>query len=319
VPEADVDSFEPLQWAVQSFGVDRVTAEVVSALGDASIPTILLKGPAIALWLYAGDRPRPYADTDLLVRRADWRAAMEVLLGKGFVDGLGHLAHPRMEAGDGYPWVRPADEAEVDLHYTLFGVGAEPEDLWEAFFEGSAPERLGGIEVRMPSHPARLLHIALHAVQHGGKAEIQRKPIRDLEQALAKAEPRLWEQARDLAERLRAMQMFSNGLYLLPEGAELAAGLGVKRDRSPAAAVRMAEVPLAEGFKELAETPGLRAKARLVVRELFPNREFMLWWSPLARRGRLGIAAAYVARPFLLLVRALPGYLAWRRARRGAA
>ena len=316
VAETDIDSFEPLQWAAQSFTVDLVTAEVTSALNDASIPSILLKGPTIATWLYSGDRPRPYADTDLLVQKSDWSKTMKVMKSLDFFDGLGSMAHPRMEAGDGYPWGRHSDSAEVDLHYTLFGVGVDPAALWATFAESAIRERIGGIELSMPSHPARLLHIALHAVQHGGEAHVQRKPIRDLEQALAKAGRPLWVEARDLAERLEADEVFAEGLCLVPAGVELAAEIGVKRGHSPAATLRMAEIPMAEGFKELAETRGLRKKVALLARELFPNREFMLWWSPLARRGRLGLTAAYAWRPFLLLYRAIPGYLAWRRAER---
>ena len=75
-----------------------------------------------------------------------------------------------------------------------------PEALWEAFAEGAVREQIGGVEVALPSHAARLLHISFHAVQHGG--ETWDKPMSDLEQAIAKAPERTWVEAREMAARL---------------------------------------------------------------------------------------------------------------------
>ena len=41
----------------------------------------------------------------------------------------------------------------------------------------------------------------------------------------------------------------------------------------------------------------------------------MRWWSPLARRGRLGLALAYPWRIAYLLRQTGPGIRAWRKAR----
>ena len=46
-----------LELAAFSFKVDAVTAEVTRALEAKSIPSILLKGPGIATWLYPGIGP----------------------------------------------------------------------------------------------------------------------------------------------------------------------------------------------------------------------------------------------------------------------
>jgi len=46
--------------------------------------------------------------------------------------------------------------------------------------------------------------------------------------------------------------------------------------------------------------------------------DFMRWWSPLARRGRLGLTVSFLWRPLWFLGHAGPAYLAWRRARREA-
>ena len=304
---------EAIHWAALTLAVDRVTAEATHSLNEAAIPSILLKGPAIATWLYtSGDRPRFYTDTDLLIQKKDWEKAMEVMRQLGFGDDLGPLAHPRMEAGDGYPWTR-TDGPGVDLHYTLFGIGADPDEVWATLSADAVTNSVAGTEVQMPSHPARLLHIALHAVQHGGEVP---KPMMDLELALARAPRDGWLDACALADRLGAGDAFTAGLRLLPEGEQLADAIGATHATSPGTALRLNWVPTAEGFKEISEASGLREKLGIVARELFPNRAFMRWWSPLARRGPIGLLLAYCWRPIWLAYRAIPGYLAWRRATR---
>jgi hypothetical protein len=303
-----------LHLAAHSFEIDKVTAEVSAALDDASLPNVLLKGPGIATWLYPGEEPRLYGDTDLLVRRKDWEQVMEVVEGLGFKDDLGPLEHPRMETGAGYPYARDSDGAGVDLHYTLFGVGAAPEALWDAFIETSVLEPVGGRRIPLPSRPARLMHIALHAVQHGGEA--WEKPMRDLEQGIAKAGKSEWEDALRLAERLDAATTFSTGLRLLPQGRQLAEEIGAKYAESSKDVLRLGQVPMAEGFQELASTPGLAAKAKIILREMVPSAEFMRWWSPLARRGAVGLALTYCWRPIWLFMHAAPGFRAWRSANR---
>lgn len=302
---------EALRVAVFCFGVDRVTAEVTAALGAAGIPTIVVKGPAISTWLYAAEGTRLYGDTDLLLREADWERAAGVLGALGFEDDLAPLGHPRMESAAGHLWVRRRDGAEVDLHQTLFGIGAAPAELWRRFSASAIRERVGGAEVSMPSYPARLLHVALHAVQHGGDAA---KPLADLERALAVAPEETWRRAHELARDLRAAEGFAAGLRLAPGGAEMLARLGAGQAAGAEATLRIEGVPLAEGFEQLARAGGPRAKLGLLARELFPSRAFMRWWSPLARRGNRGLAFARAWRLVWLGYRAIPGYLAWRRA-----
>jgi Uncharacterised nucleotidyltransferase len=58
--------FERLVAAGVSLHLDAVTTEVVLALREAGIPSVLLRGPAIARWLYEDPTERSYVDTDLL-------------------------------------------------------------------------------------------------------------------------------------------------------------------------------------------------------------------------------------------------------------
>jgi hypothetical protein len=76
---------------------------------------------------------------------------------------------------------------------------------------------------------------------------------------------------------------------------------------------------MALGIEELSKTPGLLAKLRFVLRELFPTPAFMRWWTPMARRGSVGLSVAYVWRLVWVFRYAVPAFRAWRRAQAAAA
>jgi putative nucleotidyltransferase-like protein len=290
---------------------DRLTAGLVRDLEGAGVPTIVLKGPAIANWLYPGRGVRTYGDSDLLVSPDNWGRAMEALQSLGFEDDLGSLAHPRMESLTSHPWKRPGHH--VDLHCTLWGIETTPERAWQVLSSHTTTMSVGGEEVRVLALGARTMHVALHAAQHGYD---EGKPISDLELAVEVLPEELWLEAAEVAAELDAVGNLATGLRLVPEGRELAERLGITPQGSVDALLRVAHVPLASGFEELATTRGVRGKLSIVRSELVPTPDFMRWWSPLARRGPAGLAASYLWRPLYLATRAVPGLLAWRRARR---
>jgi len=78
----------------------------------------------------------------------------------------------------------------------------------------------------------------------------------------------------------------------------------------------MAAPSVTLGVDRLATTPGVRAKARLALGWTFPPPDFMREWSALARRGRGGLALAYLWRPIALAGQARAAAVAWRRAAR---
>ena len=56
-----------LELALWSLHVDKVAAAISQEFELRGIQSILLKGPAIARWLYGDGTPRPYGDADLMV------------------------------------------------------------------------------------------------------------------------------------------------------------------------------------------------------------------------------------------------------------
>jgi hypothetical protein len=203
--------------------MDQVTAEVVTALGCAGVGSVLLKGAAVAQWLYP-EGGRSYGDTDLLVDPARFPAAAAVLGQLGFRP-LRRLRSPAQV------FYRPRDDGEapdaVDLHRTLHLARVAPETVWATLTADTMEMTVGGTKVAAPGLPGRAFHVALHAAQHGFAYA---KGMEDLRRALAVVPLDGWRQAADLARRLGAEDCLAAGLRLLPEGRAVAADLGLTED-----------------------------------------------------------------------------------------
>jgi hypothetical protein len=176
---------------------------------------------------------------------------------------------------------------------------------------------VAGTEVEIPDVVGRAVVLVLHAAKDGPRVP---KVRHDLGHALDRVSVSVWQQASRLAAELGALATFAAGLRLLPAGEAMAESLGLPSVVPVGAALRRrgGAPPLATGMEWMASTPGVSGKTRLVVRKLFPPPTFMRAWKPLARRGPLGLAAAYVWRPFWVGWRLIPALRAWSRARREA-
>jgi hypothetical protein len=287
--------------------LEAATGEVWEALAADGVPSIVLKGPAVARWLYEDEPTRSYVDIDLLVAPDRFAEAGATLRRLGF-----RRAHASEHAD---VWARGADGVVVDLHSYLVGAPRGP-DAWEVLAGLTERMEVGGRSVDVLDRSARALHVVLHAAQHGLREE---RSLGDLERALERLPPALWDEVAALAARLGAEGALATGLRLVARGREEAERLGLPSQRTAEQALRAATAPpTALGLQRFVRTPGVRAKARLLIEELAPSPSFMRAWSPLARRGPAGLGVAYVWRPVWLAWRLGPALRAWQRARRAA-
>ena len=294
-----------------SVAVDAVTAEVVTALGGAGIRPILLKGPSIAGWLYGAESPRLSVDVDLLVAPAERYAAEEVLTALGFRP---FPTNTRDEGKHAHTWVRGGSPVAVDLHLTLPGVAVTDDEAWRVLSRDTEQLSVGGARVDALATHARAMHIAIHAAQHGVGFDW---PLDDLRRAVARLPLEAWRRAAALASSLRAEPMFTTGLALIPQGKAVLATLGLDERKTVEVALRAMTPPdLALGLHRLTAIPGLLRKATFVARKVAPPPDWMRAWLPLARRGKLGLAAAYAWRPIWMGVRTPAALRAWSRARK---
>ncbi len=304
-----------IEAAIHTLRVDVGTAETVLAFRAAGIRSILLKGPALASWLYDHEGSREYVDIDLLVSPDQLLAGEEILTRLGF-----HRFGLDLIPGD-WPkhartWTRE-DGRTIDLHLTLVGVGVDAAELWREFSGRTERMEVAGTEMEVLAPPARALLVALNAAKSGASVD---KVRRDLEQALGRVPLVTWREAAELAGSLKATEAFGAGLRRIPAGKELAGQLGLTNARTTQVLLRERKAtPLSIGIDWLFSTPGWQGKLRLILRKLFPPKEYVRALSPLARRGPVGLAAAYAWRPLWVFMKAGPALWAWFKARRGAA
>lgn len=292
--------------------IDRVTAEVVEAFRVAGIRSILLKGPALARWLFDRGSERSYVDCDLLVPVRSVDVAGEVLALLGF------RRSPLNLSGD---WPRHAlvfsrDGVSVDLHRSLVGVGVSPDELWSTLSGDTTFLHVGGSDVEVLSPTARALLVALHAAKDGARVE---KVNGDLRRAVERVPREAWIDVASLADRLSASEALAAGLRRVPAGARLAAELGLPTGVTAEIAMRERRVPpLATGINWLITSKGMRGKVGLVGRKLFPPVDFMRAWSRLAQRGVPGLLAAYAWRLIWVAWHGIPAVRSVVRAHRRA-
>jgi len=299
--------------AAHSLSVDLVTTEVVAALLDHGVHSILLKGPAIASWLYRNGDHRPYGDCDLLVSPDQKIPAQEVLVSLGFRYGYESLGPGALE--EGLFWTRGLDT--VDLHTNIHGIGVDDARTW-AVLSSEYVERgtVGGREVDVLNPAARAMHIALHAAQHGRR---ELTPMADLARAVEVLPFEMWRQSAELAMRLDAAATFATGLALVPAGEAIVERLGIEKDNSVRALLLADTAPtVAFTLEDLRRTRGAVAKARFVGRKTFPTSEHMRLYYGVARRGRGGLALSYCQRIAGKLGKVVPGLIAWGAARRAS-
>ncbi len=293
---------------------DIAATELVAALESVGIRSILLKGPAIARWLYEEDENRHYWDIDLLVSPAELPRAESVTAGLGFQPLVSESTRIQRESHH-ERWYRPEDYVCVELHRGFLGVEATDEEFWDTLVRDSEPLSLGvgDAVVQIPGLAARTMLVGLHAA-----ASVKKETsLEDLRRALRQVPMETWQEGAALARRLRAKSVFALGLSLVPEGVDLAARLGLAATPS-AEVILWSSPPTAMGFERLARTPGLAGKLRYIAWELAPPLELLRQRDPLARHGAAGAVAAYIVRPFRLAKQAPRGFLAWRSARRRA-
>jgi hypothetical protein len=291
--------------------VERASADAVATLRSVGIRSILIKGPLQQRWLAPGGPQRASVDVDLLIQPVDLEAAEAALSASGHrpepevTPGVEHHAH-RWTSGSRVP---------IEVHWNLWGT--DPDLVWQVLADETELADVLGEPVEIPNESARCLIVALHAAHHGAGEDA---PVDDLKNAISVAPLASWQRAAALAGATGAESEFTVGLGLVQRGKRLRTDLGLRPPQlTERLALNLSEpVAGAAGFYWLGRQRGMRARARFVMRKLVPPPDFMRFKYRFARKGTRFLALAYVYRLIWIGVRALPGFLSWRRSRRDA-
>jgi hypothetical protein len=305
-----------IERAAHALALDAAAAEVIRALNAAQIASLLLKGPAMAHWLYADDPSgRTYTDVDLLVSPSDFDAAEHLLRGMGFSQPLSGYRDRTERWVPESAWERPgAPPTSVDLHRGFHGV---PVTSWDSFWtvmdEQTALIDVGGAQVRIPDAAGCALIAALH---ESAAARAEQSAV-DLRRAFGVFDQEVWRRAAHRAERSGAMPSLVLALSLHEAGRVIVDELGLSRQLPPAESTRSLVISGADPGKverawslqhQLAAAEGGRERARVLFDIAFPSAEYLRATRPMARRGRVGLALVRVGRLAGLALRT-PGIL----------
>ncbi len=159
-----------LHHLVRNESLARNLADIAAAFVRVGVPMLVLKGPWLAFHAYGDPGTRPVGDIDLLVDERDYLPALTALHAVGYTETAplpdtgaaalrrAHYAEQLRFTGIGR---RP-----LELHFRLVNIGppgAREDWVWSS----SRPFVRAGLRLRVPGPEAMLLHLLIHANQHG--------------------------------------------------------------------------------------------------------------------------------------------------------
>lgn len=252
-------------------------SKILGFFREAEIPTLLLKGAALALLYYKDLGLRPMADIDVLVpvnkavdtihllRKSGWKPEMDC---------------PRRMTSDylltvkACNLVRDESDVKLDLHWHVFQECLEPDsdvELWES----SVPVAVGEESSRALSPPDQLLHICSHAMEWNAVAPV--RWVADAMAVLSNAPGLDWNR---VLEQIRKRNLVLTMQQMLPYLRKLA--------DAPIPEHVLSELrgfPVTQTERNWVEVR-TRGISRLTVRDLFRVRYYLYRRSAFSRRFR---------------------------------
>ncbi len=158
------------------------------------------------------------------------------------------------------------------------------------------------------------MHLALHVAQNGPS---DTKALHDLELGLDQLSEEHWMAAAGLAEMVGAEQAFSAGLRLTEAGRRVADDVGLAPPRDVGLLLRVSSAPRESlQIDNLVHAGSSSARARLVVRKLWPTEAYMVGRDPDAGNSRRALLLARLRRMAGLPGRFAAAFRSWRHATR---
>ena len=269
--------------------IEKARRQAAAALDQAGIPTIWLKGIALAHTCYPEIHLRPMADLDVLVPPDRMTAAREALLALGFrraeIDFFelgGFTDQARHHEG----LLDRSGQVRLELHFRLLAPS-----LYYHMEEGDLDWFWGQTEELAPDGPsfqalkpeANLLHLCAHAILQNQGEPLDLLHLLDLHLLVTRSSLD-WDRVVEQAAALRWTYAVEMALGLLPPlfGTWLPGGvLDTLRQRRPAdeiPPVSLSNLPITRRWDEWRQAFGrmtLGQRMRLVWATLFPPSAFL--------------------------------------------
>jgi hypothetical protein len=227
------------------------TGNALAALAQSGIPTLVLKGAALALGSYSRPAARPMGDLDVAVPKDRRDEAIRVLQAEGWTSRHINLDPRSVHA---MPF-HNARGNEFDLHWHILKeTSGKPSEA--CFWETSRPFNFNGVQARMVDPALSLVHVLLHGLRANPEP-----PVRWVADTLTliRSTPDLnWDLLVEFARATRVTQRAHLGLAFVKQGFDVPIPPKVLE---ALAASRPSLVERAETAAALFETNGLAGNA----------------------------------------------------------
>jgi hypothetical protein len=142
---------------------------VLARLGEAGVPALAYKGPALAVSAYGDLLLRRFVDLDVLVPRRDVLRAQEILVAAGYrpqpeLDPARQSILLRTQHS--VALAREGGRLVIELHWQAAAGRFASDTEAEGFLESAETVRLNGVEVRSPSAERLLPALCVHGSKH---------------------------------------------------------------------------------------------------------------------------------------------------------
>ena len=198
----------------QVFSTLRMTAELFRLLelfAAKEIPTLIVKGPALAMQAYGDPTMRSFGDLDFLVRQRDIRRATESLLAAGYEAAVPLSAIDAGKIPGQYFFSKTDTKLVVELHND-FTLRYFPRPLpIEEFFARRIRVCIDGHEAPALSVEDELVLICIHGAKHLWERLMW---IADVAALVSRQTDINWGRATASARVVRADHMLHTGLLL---------------------------------------------------------------------------------------------------------
>lgn len=256
---------------------------VLDALGGAGVPTLLIKGTALAYTVYPVPAVRRRNDTDIVIRRADCERAVSVLNDLGYRREnylIGeHVSHQALfRRTDRYGNVH-----DLDVHWKISNRPLFADMLsWDELDAAAVPVPALGAHARAAGLLHALTIACVHPVAHHGNAPVNRLrwiyDIHLLATALPESDVEPWV---ELVKRIQIRAVCAHGLAQAREHFGTEIPRQALEAFSRAAGERSAWYLTAAPWRgdvrlsDLRTTPGLRGKLQLAREVVLPAASYM--------------------------------------------
>lgn len=227
------------------------TGTALAALAQSGIPTLVLKGAALALGSYSKPAARPMGDLDVAVPKERREEAIRILQAEGWTSRHINLDPRSVHA---MPF-HNARGNEFDLHWHILKeTSGKPSEA--RFWETSRPLDFNGVSTRMIDPALSLVHVLLHGLRANPEP-----PVRWVADTLTliRSTPDLnWDSLVEFARDTRVTQRAHLGLAFVKQRFDAPIPPGVLE---ALAASQPSLVERAETAAALFETRGLAGNA----------------------------------------------------------